>query len=166
MIATAPDGKRYWEDYFSTNYSIDQKNSTLTITGKIENFPITYERHYRFSDETLEVQLTLRATETCLLTRLQENIPFASGPSKANGVDIQLKSNGESAFGISLNDNKGQGIEIRVAEPRKIVIQKNGLQADDLQIARAEIELPTQWKTGESYTLRYTLRPKSVRSQK
>jgi len=165
VMLTAPDGKRYWEDYFAHTFELDEAAGTLVISGRIEGWPLAYRRAYRFGDDALEVVLTLTAEKEMAARSLVENIPFARGGWKARGATLSAgeKHAGEaSSDRLTVTDSTGAGIEIRFDQPRALLLVPEGLKAGgwrDLQFGRAEVRLPEKLAAGQTIELRYTIRP-------
>ena len=162
LVATGSDGKRSWEDYFSTHFVLNEDPSELTITGKIENQPLTYTRRYLLGEQELGVELEVTADKDVQLTSLQENLPIAAGSIKSDGAQIRM--NGEDkgqakADKFVISDSHGQGVEVVFNEPQWLFVQRNGLQSNDLQVARVDVELPAQIRAGQTVRLSYIVRP-------
>jgi hypothetical protein len=165
LIATALDGRRYWEDYFAHHFSLDDRTGELQIQGEVESLPIIYERRYRFLDDGLEIMLKIQATEDVNLVRFVENIPIARGGWKANGVKMAAKgiSHGEVVSDtLRIQDNRANGVEVKLDSPRSLRFVPDGLRTGGwrkLQIGRAEIELPVKMRKGETHELVYRFAP-------
>lgn len=163
LIATQADGKRYWEDYFATNYQLSSDNSALAITGKIEGQPIKYERRYEFGNDSIKVLLSIEAIEDVKLARFHENIPVVVGTVKKNGADIAIPGEAEgraTAKSFSISNASGKGVGIELDAPRELRIFRNGLKGRYMQVGRVEIVLPANMLKGEKTDFSYTIRPK------
>lgn len=161
LVAETADGKRYWEDYFSTSYRLDESNSRLTIRGRVEALPLKYERSYELGDQALGIQVVLTAEKDVTLARLQENIPLASGPAKSDGVTIQTGGeHGRQILGsrVLVHDSHHRGIEIDLDRPLPLRVLSHGLKRLALQSARIEIALPSGLKSGQTIRYSYALR--------
>lgn len=162
LVATAPDGKRYWEDYLATSYRLDAAAGTLEISGRIEKQPVAYTRSYRFADDAIEVRVKLKAEQAVALAGLFENVPVARGTAKADGAEITV-----AGKGFQVLDKHKQGMEVTLDQARPLRAQPNGLKngfnkGDGkhlLQIGRVEIELPAKLTAGQETSYSYTLRP-------
>jgi hypothetical protein len=165
LIATVSDGKRYWEDYFAHQFSLDNKVGELHIRGAVESLPIIYERGYRFMDDALEIILKIQATEDINLTRLVENIPIARGGWKADGAEMIAKgisNGGVVSDTFRIQDNKRNGVQVSLDSPRSLRFVPDGLKTGGwrkLQIGRVEIELPAKMRKGETAELVYRFVP-------
>jgi hypothetical protein len=174
LVAIRADGTRWWEDYFSTAFTLDEGASTLSVTGKVEGLPLDYERRYLFRDHRVEITLTLKAGADLSLEALVENIPVPLGAAKSGGATLRLlpvpenagvsvsagagTGAGESvAQGIAVADRTGRGVRFLLDRPRAVVLRPDGLQRRGLQIGRAEISLPVVFRKGEIVTLAYTI---------
>ncbi|AHF89029.1 hypothetical protein OPIT5_00830 [Opitutaceae bacterium TAV5] len=165
LVATKADGTRWWEDYFGTAFTLDERASSLSVTGKVEGLPLSYERRYLFRDNQVEIMLTLKAGADLSLETLVENIPVPLGAAKPNGATLRLLSAASAdaagasvAQGFVVTDNTGGGVEFVLDQPRRVVLRPDGLQRRGLQIGRAEISLPVVFRKGESVTLSCTIR--------
>ncbi|HEY3376827.1 MAG TPA: hypothetical protein VGL77_04970 [Armatimonadota bacterium] len=162
LVATQADGKRYWEDYFATRYVVDQTAGTLTITGKVENQPLTYTRQYQFNDNEIIVHVTLTAQSDLTLTRLVENFPFPVGTLKTRGITLSVTGETDghaSADRFQLRDQRGAGIDVLLDSAHALTIQRNGPKNGPLQIGRVEIELPAHFTAGQRVELSYRIQP-------
>lgn len=179
LVATAGNGKRYWEQYFSTNFSLDTQANQLSITGTLEGSNLSYERRYTFYDDHVRVYLKLDAFGAVSLPSLVENIPLATctrancnDPPKVNrksfGAQITNASKSPlsgpqtlSQFGVY--DNDGNGVLINLDSARNVQIFPNGSReiyyGDELQIGRAQITLPSSFTTGQVHELTYDIWP-------
>lgn len=172
VIATKPDGTRYWEDYHEHTSQLDESAGTLSIGGRIESLPLRYLRRYTFGPESLEVKLSLTAEKDLQLTRLVENLPIARGKWKARGTEWdaggvcegEVKAQTFRAF-----DKTGNGAVVRFDQARSLRLVPNGLRAGGwrlLQIGRVEIELPARLEAGESFEMAYTIEPMRTAEKK
>ncbi len=165
VIATDADGLRWWEDYHAHEHALDPAAATATITGRVEGYPIAYQRHYRFGDLELTVELTLNAEEDVTLERLVECVPIARGGWKARGATLEAAGATEGdvrADRFRVVDDRGVGTEFILDGERDLRLVPEGLQTPgwrQLQIGRVEIELPRQMRAGETVELRYTIVP-------
>lgn len=165
LIATEFDGAhRYWEDYFATQFQLD--NNILKITGKIESHPVTYTRTYTFRDNEIVLSLQLTATANVQFSKLVETLPLAAGGAKP-GTQIQVPGeSGGQAVTQSFNvvNNANSGMTVLFDQPTTVKVQRNGLKSGSLQINRVEIVLPSQLQKGQTVTLNYRLRPTEARA--
>ncbi len=165
IIATDADGLRWWEDYHAHEHSIDADAGSLTVSGRIEGQPITYQRRYVFGDDALEVAVTLTAEEDVRLARLVECVPIARGGWKARGATIEAAGQDAGGATVSLfrvTDDTGAGVQFVLDDEHALALIPDGLKTygwRQLQIGRVEIELPAAPAAGESIELRYVIRP-------
>lgn len=175
------NGLRYWADYFSTDYSLDEENSLLTVTGSIESLPLQYSRQYFFADSQIEVVVTMTATQSFTVENLIEVIPVptctrsnCAAPSlrnrKLRGASLNIDGapgtpNGTvvSASSVRVVDSLGKGMAIQLGTAHPLSIQRDGIRFiyydDELQVGRVELRLPTSWTVGQSYSLAYAIVP-------
>lgn len=168
LVAQQQDDKRYWEDYFANDFNLHKKNKTLTINGQIEKQPITYTRTYHFDRDVMQVELKLTASKNIQLKQLLEVFPFPVGSVKANGMIVTAggQSTGlATAKELSLSDKSGNGVKVTFDDKQTMTIAQPGLKRHGLQLSRVELQLPTQWKAGQTHTLKYTLSPISPSAQ-
>ncbi|MBU0641011.1 MAG: hypothetical protein KKB50_19280, partial [Planctomycetes bacterium] len=165
LIATQPDGKRYWEDYFAHTHQLDVATGTLTFRGQVETLPLDYLRNYWFDDQAIEVELILSARQDVTLQRLVENLPFARGGWKERGADFtaaDVQSGETETDRFTVTDSTGAGVEIILDCPRRLRLLPEGLKAGgwrQLQFGRVEIALPATLKAGEGVLLTYRIQP-------
>ena len=161
IIATAKDGKRYWEDYHAQEHQLDPDAGTLTFTGRIESLPLTYERRYTFEDDRLIVELKLTAEEDLDLADLVECIPLARGGWKPRGATIEAAGQTEGTVTsdrFRVTDSEGAGVEFTFSQPQTLRLIPEGLQTSGwrkLQIGRVELALPATAKAGKVGELSY-----------
>jgi hypothetical protein len=156
LLASTTDGKRYWEDYFATTYTLDKANGILTVCGKVEQQPVSYCRTYAFDADKIRVKLALQVENDLELARFIENIPALMGALKKNGVKLTA-----APQKAEILDNNGKGLVLAFAKPQKLSVQENGLTDKSMQIGRIEVALPTQLKKGQQIVLEYDLIPQS-----
>ena len=163
LVATESNGARYWEDYFATQFQLD--NNVLKITGKMENLPINYTRVYAFRDNEIVVNVQLTATESKVLTKLVEILPFASGEAKRNTqIQVPGETGGKAVTqSLKVVNSKNSGMTVLFDQPAAVNVQRNGLKFNNLQINRVEIVLPNELQKGQTITLNYRLRPTEAR---
>lgn len=162
LVAQQQDQKRYWEDYYKNSFNLDKNKRTLSVDGKIEGQPLSYNRTYTFEREMLKVTVTLTATADVKLLRLFEVLPIPKGSAKPYGVNVDTQSQSTSqdlASTLLITDSRGQGVKVNFDVPQSITYQSEGIVRHSLQMSRAEIQLPATWKTGQTHTLTYTLAP-------
>lgn len=162
LVAWQADGKRYWEDYFASQYKLDEKAGVLTITGKIEGQPIQYERTYQFGDQELSVSVKLTASKAVSLKRMAEILPVAVGARKINGAEIVIageKNNTAQSDRIVIQDKQGKGVVVQFEQPQNLLVQRNGMKRYALQLSRVEVALPENWQAGQTILLKYKIRP-------
>ncbi len=162
LLATTTEDKRYWEDYFATQYQLDSAAGRLTIKGRIESLPLAYERAYEFADQELRITLTLTAEAGVSLKSLVENLPVVQGPAKAAGAKLEVPGEAENraqADKFTVRDDSGRGVEVSFGQAWSLAVQRNGPRIHDLQIGRVQVELPREFKAGETIRLVYALRP-------
>lgn len=161
LVATKADGSRWWADYFSTSFQLDEEEDSLVVAGQIEKLPLRYERQYLFGPDRLSVTLTVTANEDVSVESLVEVIPIPLGSVKANGASMAVVPAVDDASlvaSITTTDLSGVGVEFALETPGRVTLQTNGLKQRSLQIGRAEVAFPATLKAGESATLSYTIR--------
>lgn len=156
IVAETENGKRYWADYFAQKFNLDKAKSELTVTGKIEKLPLNFTRSYKFLENEIQVELTLKAEKDIELKKLFENIPVPRGNAKNNDVNIVLSPENKK---VDILNKKGNGAEIVFKKPQIFTVQENGLTSGNLQIGRIEVQLPTKMKKGETASLSYSIVP-------
>jgi len=165
VIATDADGLRWWEDYHAHEHAVDADAGTLSVTGRIEGQPVTYERRYVFGDDALEVAVTLIAEEDVQLGRLVECVPIARGGWKARGATLEAGGQDAGAVAASVfrvTDDTGAGVEFALDAEHDLTLVPEGLKTygwRQLQFGRVEITLPASLAAGETVELRYVIRP-------
>ncbi len=159
LIATQADGKRYWEDYFSSSYKLSADNSELVVTGRIENQPVSYVRRYTFLDDRIEVSVTLTPEKNVSFASLVENIPVVLGACKKSGPIIVAASE-KTPEAVEVKDSRGGGVDIMLDAVLPFRIQKDGLKYGDIQIGRIEIPLPGELAQGRPVSFSYKLIPR------
>jgi hypothetical protein len=167
LIVTDLNNKRYWEDYFSTNYRLNHDSNTLRITGRIENQPIMFSREYKFLQDQVEVSLQLTSKKDIQLSHVFENLPILQGPIKSQGVLIGNKYMHniikESATQIVTDklfivDTKGKGLEVTFDHPQSLLIRLDEMGYRNIQLGSAQIMLPKNL-TRNTIGIRYSLKP-------
>jgi hypothetical protein len=162
LVAQQGDDMRYWEDYFANDFKLNEKARLLIVEGKIEKQPINYKRTYRFNRESIDVTLELTATKDITLKRLFEVFPYPMGAVKSNGVNLIAdgKSQGTvTANELQMTDKAGNGLLISFPEQQSLTFNNPGMRRHALQMSRVELSLPASWKSGQSHTLQYNLKP-------
>jgi len=124
----------------------------LELEGKIENHPISYNRTYYLEDDVLSYRLTIQAKDNLNLARFVENIPIVIGPVKKRGVEITGINQEGQTNKIIITDQAKAGVEIDFSRIHKIHVVETGLNFNGQIIGRVEIELPTRWKKGSSWS--------------
>ncbi|OGV68878.1 MAG: hypothetical protein A3K19_06650 [Lentisphaerae bacterium RIFOXYB12_FULL_65_16] len=163
LIATQPDGNRYWEDYFAHTHQLDEAAGKLSFQGQVEAQPLDYQRNYWFGDQAIDVELILTARQDVTLQRLVENLPFVRGGWKARGAQFAATgvSTGDvEADRFTVTDTTGAGVEVVLDSKHKLRLVPEGLKAGgwrQLQFGRIEIELPATLKAGEGVVLAYRI---------
>ena len=149
-------GRRYWEDYFSTSFKLDEQSGILSVAGKLENIPVTYTRVYTFADDALHIKVELQAEKELQLDRLVELIPLAQGEAKANGFRM------EKAQGlVKVRNRAGKGFDLDLPADMPLADKQGKLQVRSLRIDRLELELPGSLARGQNVSFSYTIRPAS-----
>ncbi len=165
LVGTDADGLRWWEDYHAHEHMLDEAAGTLTVTGRLEGHPISYERIYTFGDEALGVQLTLTADENVDLVDLVENIPVARGEWKQFGATIEAAGATEGeieADAFTVSDDRGAGIEVTFDGAQNLRLIPEGLKTSGwrkLQFGRVEVVLPARLQAGQTHLISYTITP-------
>ena len=149
-------GRRYWEDYFSTSFKLDETSGILSVSGKLENLPVTYNRVYTFADDALHIKVELQAEKELQLDRLVEIIPLAQGEAKANGFRM------EKAKGlVKVRDRAGKGFDIDLPPDMPLADKQGKLQVRSLRIDRLELDLPGSLARGQNVSFTYSIRSAS-----
>jgi hypothetical protein len=158
IVVRMPDATRWWEEYFSTEFALDEAAGTLVVTGAVEEQPLSYERRYAFDDEGLSVELTITAQEDFECAGLIENIPLALGEVKARGAVVDAPARGKA---FTVRDETGTGFTCVFDAEQRFKAVETGLRyrGSDHATGRVEVALPASLKRGESAGLRYQLRP-------
>ncbi|MFQ5808692.1 MAG: hypothetical protein ACE5JM_03645, partial [Armatimonadota bacterium] len=157
IVVRMPDATRWWEEYFSTEFALDEDAGALVVTGAIEEQPLSYERRYVFGDDALSVEVTVTAGEDFRCAGMVENIPLALGEVKARGAIVDAPARGTS---FSVRDDAGAGFECVFDAERQFRAVEAGLRYRNGQVAgRVEVSLPESLGKGQETTLRYQLRP-------
>lgn len=165
-VAVSKEHLRYWADYLATQFKLDEKAATLSVNGKIEMQPISYQRDYTFNPDAIEIRVTYTATTDTTFEAFFENIPVAMGNFKPNGALITI--NGQqmdqtTAREAQLRDQLGNGFDLDFESNQLLTIVRNGLIEDwagkQVQFGRIQVQLPTQWRTGDTTTIKYRLKP-------
>ena len=169
LLADLGDGKVEWPWYWDTTRELDVDNATVTLSGKIHETPLSYERVYRFLDDRIECALTVTAEEAFTLEALSECIPYPLPDVKPGGLEVMLLDaegnalpNDAEARGIHFTNESGQGHLVALAEPRVVNLGAEHTvdhYKNEREWGRALIALPTAWEAGQSFTLAYSLLP-------
>jgi hypothetical protein len=173
-------GKRYWNDYYSTQFLLDQEQDALTVSGSIETLPFVYSRNYSFLEDRLSMTLTIQATQSISLEKFAEIIPVptctrancngAIKNRKLRGAFLDVTggaspSNGQvvTAQKVQVLDQNSKGVTFEFTSAVPLSLQRHGLRHlyydDEFQVGRIEVQLPTTWSAGQVYTLSYSLIP-------
>ncbi|MBN8548103.1 MAG: hypothetical protein J0M12_02180 [Deltaproteobacteria bacterium] len=179
LVAVTSAAKRYWENYFSTTFTLNSGANELTVNGTVDGSNLAYQRRYTFFDDHVQVYLKLTATGSVSLSSLFENIPLATC-SRANCNTADLKN--RKSFGAKITDNAGtpisgsqslnsfavydddfNGMQVNLDSTRTIQAFQHGLRliqySDEEQIGRVQISLPSSFSLGQTHELTYEIWP-------
>lgn len=167
LLADLGDGRIEWPWYWDTKREFYTNNATVTLSGKIHETPLSYERTYLFLDDRLECELTVTAEEAFTLERLSECLPYPLPEVKPGGLQVHLLDaqgktlpNDSEAQALHFTNESGYGHLVVLAEPRTLSL---GVEhtvdhyGNEREWGRALIALPTQWEAGQSLSLVYSL---------
>lgn len=149
-------GKRYWEDYFSSSFKLNEKSGSLSVSGKLEKVPLDYTRTYTFADDALHIKVELQAKKELKLERLVEVIPLAQGEAKSRGFNM-TKNNQE----VKIRDRNGKGFDINLPPGMTVADKEGKLSLRTLRIDRLELMLPNKFSNGQKVSFAYSIRPSS-----
>ena len=164
LVAKGENGLLHAEDYFAAEFQLNEQENELKCTGRLDTFPLQYQRSYQFNDDHLAVRLQCSASADFKTEDLIECIPLLGGPAKASGANLEIVSgdNGRARAAL-LRDRNGQGIRIEFSEPVEIrTCQTGPVSPGGIQHNRIEIVLPREWKKGQISSLEYRIVPVSA----
>ena len=147
-------GKRYWEDYFSSSFKLDEKSDVLSVSGKLEKIPIKYTRTYTFADDALHIKVELQAEKEIKLNRFVEVIPLAQGEAKSGGFNMKQDKNI-----IKIRNQAGKGFDISLPPDMPLSDKKGQTKVRSLRIDRLELELPRELSRGQKVSFNYSIQP-------
>jgi hypothetical protein len=173
LLACDTEGKGYYEDYFSITHELNEQKGTLTVSGRIGNKPVAYERKYTFRDYEVKIDLKLQVKKDCVFARFLEIVPIAIGGKsyKSNNPKMKLsgpKSSPSLFDSVLITDRNQKGVLLKTLEPREIKLSKgiaSHRNEEILQIARIEIPFPEKLKKGDVLRLSYSLSPLQYKPQ-
>lgn len=149
------DGKRWWADSETVQFTLNEKTRTLTVNGHIENLPLEYERIYIFGEDDINVTLTIKARKNIAVERIIENIPILSGPVKK---DVRFTtSNNQTGSCLTLSGPIEKGVIVQFKGKQQLKLYSRGLGVDNFEIGRCEAELPANLGADESAVLTYKI---------
>jgi hypothetical protein len=164
LLADLGGGRIEWPWYWDTKGQFDAVNATAVLTGKIHDTPLAYQRLYRFLEDRVECELTVKSEKQFTLSDLSECIPYPLPAVKPGGMEVKLVQEGNTPKAIRFTNASGHGHVIALDPPLPVRVKTDhstdhyGGEHDWGQVL---IALPKVWKAGDSFTLRYALRPES-----
>lgn len=179
LVAIDTGGGRWWSDYHATAFNLDAARGALTITGRIENHPIEYERRYSFEDNEVAVRVDIHAKGDTNLKDFFENVPLAGGPCKTRDAVIstgaterplpfddgdgakELKTglSAATAGAFRIVDRDGNGVMVELDRERDLTICRSGASSGRIRFDRVQIMLTGVMKKGDRLTLTYRIKP-------
>jgi hypothetical protein len=169
LLAELGEGKTEWPWYWDTEHQFDVDGASATLSGRVHQTPLSYQRVYRFLDDRIECELTVTADEAVELQRLSECIPYPAPDQKPGGLEAvlldaagQRLDNGAQARAVYFTNDSGQGHLLTLTEPRSVNLGSEHSvdhYGGEHDWCRALLALPTQWAAGQSVTVAYSLQP-------
>jgi hypothetical protein len=169
-LITETRSKTDWDDYWSIQSEFEDDPAVLTITGAIRDQPLQFRRAYRFLDDRVECELTIKATGPVDLDAMWECFPYpldkaASGPgmrvSPLNARGGPVRDGPASAIQFS-SAGSPQAHLIVFNQPRRCEIGTDE-SVDPYGQARRHgrvlAELPSRWTAGQTHTIRWMIKP-------
>ncbi len=166
LLADLGNGRIEWPYYWDTTSAFDVERATARLAGKINSTPLAYERIYRFLEDRVECELTVRAEAAFTLHALSECIPCPLSENKPAGLEVRLlgpdghPANEVKTVLFTNAGGKGHRLELDSPMPARYAQDHSkdhyGGEHDWGQIL---IALPKTWKEGQTFALKYSLRP-------
>ncbi|WKZ56281.1 MAG: hypothetical protein QY326_05950 [Bdellovibrionota bacterium] len=174
------NGKRHWENYYSTSFNFQPTDNLLSVFGYLDNTGASYTRTYNFQEDKVVVTLNLLTLSLLSSEGLFENIPLMTctrnNCNPANGVKnrktlgatiVDLSGNplnGQHVLnGVRIVDDEGEGVEVLFNGPQMVQVFPHGMREihyqDELQIGRVQVVLPNVLTDGQTHQLQYTIAP-------
>ncbi|MCI0365114.1 MAG: hypothetical protein L0219_14655, partial [Phycisphaerales bacterium] len=153
-----------WEDYWSIQSAFDQDRSEATIGGSLRDQPIGFERKYRFMEDHVECDLTLRATAGANFSAMWECFPYPLDKPQRMSVTL-LDGRGrpvqdQPATAVKFQTGADEVHLIVFSKPRRCQVGVDK-SVDDLnekhEYGRVLAELPATWQEGQSHTVRWSM---------
>ena len=77
---------RFGSSWSKPTFEIDEEAATLTVRGRTDHAPLSYERRYHFRGEAIRVSLVIEAEQRFAATTAFEDIPFLT----KEGMEVTL----------------------------------------------------------------------------
>lgn len=167
LLAELADGRIEWPWYWDTKSSFDTEAATATLTGRLNETKLTYERVYRFAEDHISCTLTLKSEEPLTLKRLSECLPFPLKDIKALEVKLldaagQPAAAGAPVQGFYFTNDSGQGHLVVLEQPLAVDVGQDHSKdhyGGEHDYGRVLIALPTRWIVGQEYRMTYRIIP-------
>jgi len=166
-------GRIEWPWYWDTQCELDAEHATAKLKGRINQTPLRYQRTYRFLEDRIECELTVTAAEAASFTSVSECLPYPTPDAKPGGLEAKLvgadgvavetaPTKAAPTKGIYFTNKSGQGHLVVLDQPLPVNLGTDH-SVDHYEgqhdWGRALISLPAKWAAGDTFTLKYALRP-------
>lgn len=154
-----------WEEYWSIDRNFDANAATASVTGRIRNQPLRFQRRYAFQEDRIDCELTVTAEQALELQQLIETFPYPL--EKPGGIRIMmLDARGRpirsgQASAIAFQSRTASEVHLIVfGDPRECAVRRE--HGHDERGARREhgsivTSLPSHWRADQVVTLRWSM---------
>lgn len=153
-----------WEDYWSVSRAFDVQQSQATISGTLRDQPLAFTKQYRFLEDRIECDLTLRASGAADFAAMWECFPYPlekPEPIRVVLLDEQgrrVESGPASAVAFYANIHE---VHVIVFDQPRLCEFGADHATDNYKTqrryGRVLAGLPAHWRNGEQQTFRWAL---------